>query len=268
MYAAAHVSSLVVGNSTAAYYGFNSTMAIAHIQRDAAAPSVNSFVTGNSAAVHGKCAAICIHTATAISTGRFIFFDGTAVHSKCAVHIHTAAIAINTVVTADGAAVHDEGTIAFISAANIHAPTGHALCMGDASSVLTVAQYKGTAFSKVDDRSVTSKISICTTFCNTLAIQAEVEGFTLPNFNRIFRCHVIGQVDVGGVIAIVCNVCVAVRSRAIPSCPGNSLTGAGMVADVDMCLAADGVTVPLHFRRGGGDHHAEQGTQAQGQGQE
>ena len=28
------------------------------------------------------------------------------------------------------------------------------------------------------------------------------------------------------------------------------------------------VTVPLHFRRGGGDHHAEQGAQAQGQGQE
>ena len=111
MYAAAHVSSLVVGNSTAAYYGFNSTKAIAHIQRDAAAPSVNSFVTGNSATVHGKCAAICIHTATAISTGRFIFFDGTAVHSKCAVHIHTAALAINTVVTADGAAVHDEGPL-------------------------------------------------------------------------------------------------------------------------------------------------------------
>ena len=54
---------------------------------------------------------------------------------------------------------------------------------------------------------------------------------------------------------------------AIPSCPGNILTGAGMVADVGMCLAADGVAVHRHFRCGGGDHHAEQGTQAQGQGQ-
>ena len=41
-----------------------------------------------------------------------------------------------------------------------------------------------------------------------------------------------------------------------------------MVADVGMCLAADGVALLLHFRRGSGDHHAEQGTQAQGQGQE
>ena len=30
----------------------------------------------------------------------------------------------------------------------------------------------------------------------------------------------------------------------------------------------NGVPVHLHFRRGGGDHHAEQGTQAQDQGQE
>lgn len=30
---------------------------------------------------------------------------------------------------------------------------------------------------------------------------------------------------------------------AIPLCPGNIPTGAGMVADVGMCLAADGVAV-------------------------
>ena len=109
MYAAAHVSSLVVGNSTAAYYG--SAPTIEHIQRDAATQSVNRFVTGNSAAVHGKCAAICTHTATAIMTGRFIFFDGTSVHDEGTIHINTAALFINTVVTADGAAVHDEGTL-------------------------------------------------------------------------------------------------------------------------------------------------------------
>ena len=69
MYAAAHVSSLVVGNSTAAYYGFNFIIDRAHVQRESTAHFVRSFVTGNNTAVHGKCAAICSHTATAISTG-------------------------------------------------------------------------------------------------------------------------------------------------------------------------------------------------------
>ena len=95
------------------------------------------------------------------------------------------------------------------------------------------------------------------------AIKAEIESMALGNRECIRYFHVIGQVDVGG---FCCGI-VGNLTRTVPSCPGNSLTGAGMVADVGMCLAADGVTVHRHFRRGGGDHHAEQGTQAQGQGQ-
>ena len=95
------------------------------------------------------------------------------------------------------------------------------------------------------------------------AIEAEVESMALGNRECIRYFHVTGQVDVGG----FCFGIVGNLTRTVPSCPGDIITGACVVADVDMCLAADGVAVHRHFRRGGGDHHAEQGTQAQGQGQ-
>ena len=198
-----------------------------------------------------------------------VIADLTAVHLKRGVlYLHTCAI-ITHMISTDLAAVHEEFCVDSIRiTAHSYTTAFYARTVGDTTLVptrLAVAEHQ---FAPLFDHNNTAKGTILAGFCNTLAIQAEVEGFTLPNFNRIFRCHVIGQVDVGGVIAIVCNVCVAVRSRAIPSCPGNIPTGAGMVADVGMCLAADGVAVLLHFRRGGGDGHAEQGAQAQGQGQE
>ena len=272
MYAAAHISSLVVGNSTAAYYGFNSTMAIAHIQRDAAAPSVNSFVTGNSAAVHGKCAiAIHIHTTTAIVTCFFhvVIADLTAVHLKRGVlYLHTCAI-ITHMISTDLAAVHEEFCVDSIRiTAHSYTTAFYARTVGDTTLVPTRLAIAEHQFAPLFDHNNTAKGTILAGFCNTLAIQAEVEGFTLPNFNRIFRCHVIGQVDVGGVIAIVCNVCVAVRSRATPRLPLGHLCVAVVVILAVCHTTAEMVGVHRHFRCGGGDHHAEQGTQAQGQSQE
>ena len=141
--------------------------------------------------------------------------------------------------------------------------------MGDRTIGLAVAQRKGhIASSTINDPirigPIMTFIIILAGFCNTMVIKAEVESMALGNCECPRHFHVTGQIDVGG---FCCGI-VGDLTRTVPSCPGNRLTGAGMVADVGMCLAADGVAVPLHFRRGGGDHHAEQGTQAQGQGQE
>ena len=141
--------------------------------------------------------------------------------------------------------------------------------MGDRTIGLAVAQRKGhIASTTINDPirigPIMTFIIILAGFCNTMVIKAEIESMALGNRECIRYVHVIGQVDVGG---FCCGI-VGNLTRTVPSCPGNSLTGAGMVADVGMCRTADGVAVHRHFRRGGGDHHAEQGTQAQGQSQE
>ena len=141
--------------------------------------------------------------------------------------------------------------------------------MGNRTIGLAVAQRKGHIASTTINDPIRIDLTITFTkilagFCNAMAIKAEIKGMALGNREFIRYVYVIGQIDVGG---FCCGI-VGNLTCAIPLYPGNSLTGAGMVADVGMCRAADGVTVHLHFRRGGGDHHAEQGTQAQGQGQE
>ena len=91
----------------------------------------------------------------------------------------------------------------------------------------------------------------------------------LGNCECIRYFHVIGQVDVGGFcVEIVRNIVFRRALRAIPSCPLGHLCVAVVIILAVCHTTAEMVGVLLHFRRGGGDHHAEQGTQAQGQGQE
>lgn len=102
-----------------------------------------------------------------------------------------------------------------------------------------------------------------------MAIKAEVESMALGNCECIRYFHVIGQVDVGGFcVGIVRNIVFRRALRAGPRLPLGHL-GVAVVVILAAChTTAEMVGVPLHFRRRGGDHHAEQGTQAQGQGQE
>ena len=78
----------------------------------------------------------------------------------------------------------------------------------------------------------------------------------------LVKCHVPRQIDVRGAFSI------DDLTRTVPSFPLGHL-GVAVVVILAVChTTAEMVGVPLHFRRGGGDGHAEQGTQAQGQGQE
>ena len=129
---------------------------------------------------------------------------------------------------------------------------------------MTVTNRQRPTPGNVNQATTITGINAFTPVAYRFTIEAEVESMASGNCEGILYFHVIGQVDMGG---FCCGI-VGNLTRTVPSCPGNIPTGAGMVADVGMCLAADGVAVHRHFRRGGGDHHAEQGTQAQGQGQE
>lgn len=101
-----------------------------------------------------------------------------------------------------------------------------------------------------------------------MAIKAEVESMASGNCECILYFHVIGQVDVGGFcVGIVRNIVFRRALRAGPRLPLGHLGVAVVVILAAYHTTAEMVGVHRHFRRGGGDHHAEQGTQAQGQGQ-
>ena len=195
-----------------------------------------------------------------------VIADLTAVHLKRGVlYLHTCAI-ITHMISTDLAAVHEEFCVDSIRiTAHSYTTAFYARTVGDTTLVptrLAVAEHQ---FAPLFDHNSTAKGTILAGFCNAMAIEAEVEGMALGNCECTRYLHITGQIDVGG----FCFGIVGNLTCAIPSCPGNIPTGAGVVADVGMRLAADGVAVRVrHFRRGGGDHHAEQGTQAQGQGQE
>ena len=140
--------------------------------------------------------------------------------------------------------------------------------MGNRTIGLAVAQRKGHIASTTINDPIRIDLTITFTkilagFCNAMAIKAEIKGMALGNREFIRYVYVIGQIDVGG---FCCGI-VGNLTRTVPSCPGNIPTGAGVVADVGMRRTANRVG-SVFAVGGGGDHHAEQGAQAQGQGQE
>lgn len=89
----------------------------------------------------------------------------------------------------------------------------------------------------------------------------------LGNCECIRYLHIIGQVDVGGFcVEIVRNIVFRRALRAGPRLPlGHRRVAVVVILAVCHTTA---VVIGVRFIGGGGDHHAEQGTQAQGQGQE
>ena len=146
--------------------------------------------------------------------------------------------------------------------------------MGNRTIGLAVAQRKGHIASTTINDPIRIDLTITFTkilagFCNAMAIKAEIEGMALGNCECILYFHVIGQVDVGGFcVGIVRNIVFRRALRAGPRLPLGHRRVAVVVILAVCHTTAEMVGVHRHFRRGGGDHHAEQGTQAQGQGQE
>ena len=76
----------------------------------------------------------------------------------------------------------------------------------------------------------------------------------------LVKCHVPRQIDVGGAFSI------DDLTRTVPSFPLGHLGVAVVI--ILAVYHTTAVVIGVRFIGGGGDHHAEQGTQAQGQGQE
>ena len=232
-------------------------------------------VVGDTAAGHGKFAAV-VHTATKV---RAIVADLAVVHGECAVvvHIHATApvtvhcicgnvstthrkgavrLNLNTaVIASDAAAVHGEragrGFAVFLL--NVYPPVFVfiARILGNSSSALAIAKDKIAALNV--DNSVTAVIF----HLNAVAVQAEVEGLVRRDGQGlgIFQSHVVRQVDVGDIVGVVGDV------AAVPGRPGDIVARAGVVANVLVRSAANGVA--MLRRVGPHADRAQQGTQAQ-----
>ena len=266
----AAVSRGVAGDLAA---GHNKFAVVVH-----AAAVVLCGVVGDTAAGHGKFAAV-VHTATNV---RAIVADLAVVHGECAVVVHIHATAPFTVtvhcicgnvstthrkgavrvnfnaasVARDTAAVHDErtrrGFAVFLL--NVYPPVFVfiARILGNSSSALAIAKEKIAALNV--DNSVTAVIF----HLNAVAVQAEVEGLARRDGQglSLFQCHIVRQVDVGDIVGVVGDV------AAVPGRPGDIVARAGVVANVRVRSAADGVAMRARrFSSHAG--RAQQGTQAQ-----
>lgn len=160
-----------------------------------------------------------------------------------------------THIAADGTAVHRKRTVSD----NLHTTT-IVFSMSDFTTTLTVTEDKRSV-TNINGRNTTPEI-----FLKRLPIQTEVKGtaFCWLKITDNSGCYILRQIDMGGFcFGIVDNL-----TRTVPSCPLGHLCVAVVIILAAYHTTAEMVVVHRHFRCGGGDHHAEQGTQAQGQGQE
>ena len=165
---------------------------------------------------------------------------------------------LNTaVIASDAAAVHGEragrGFAVFLL--NVYPPVFVfiARILGNSSSALAIAKDKIAALN-VDD-SVTAVIF----HLNAVAVQAEVEGLVRRDGQGlgIFQSHVVRQVDVGDIVGV------SDFALAVPGCPGDIVARAGVVANVLVRSAANGVVGMRRLRFSSHAGRAQQGTQAQ-----
>ena len=237
-------------------------------------------VVDDTAAGHGKFAAV-VHTATKV---RAIVADLAVVHGECAVVTHTAAPISARLICGNASAIHRKGAAisnfnaAFIAGDtaavhgklaasgiflfDFHSSTFVAISydLGNSPGVLAVAEDKIAALN------VDSPVTAIMLHLDAVAIQAEVEGLTFRNGQGIstLQSHIVGEivVTVGKLYAIF----FFVHIRAVPGLPGDIVARAGVVANVLVRSAADGV-VGMRSRRARrvGPHagRAQQGTQAQ-----
>ena len=71
-----------------------------------------------------------------------------------------------------------------------------------------------------------------------MTIQTEIERVACFYFKARFSCRILLQIDIGGIVSIVCDlVC------SIPRGPCDSFTRACVVANIGMRCTTDGVAV-------------------------
>ena len=245
-------------------------------------------IPGNAAAVHGEIFIFCIttchvHSATVASIPtriRFIVDNTASVHSegRTISHIHPST-ARSRSIPGDTAIVHNECVSRSVcSSLQIHTTASCSSLMGNFPHTavwLTIAEreiggigsgrclYYGTITCTHNCISIEAKGNFPSAIFNpNPVIQREISTQIVSPGTK----HVATPAAVVFPFVIAYVQCITILTEFC------SKGHAAMVIAI-MCRVGafrtltNGVAVLLHFRRGGGDHHAEQGTQAQGQGQ-
>ena len=230
-----------------------------------------------------------IHSATTGEdriTITLIFGNAAAIHSESCIRIQKHTRTIDCFITGNAAVVHDEFMCYIVDSIiilQLHTDTSYAICASNFPHTVarpTVAERK---LDGISSRCLNYGIIV---FCtrNRFAVEAESNLYFLAvaNPNLVIQCEVGTQIIITGRkhianIVVICPL-IIVYVQFITHLTEFCSKGHAAVSPAFYMLRigtdsllAELVAVAarvLHFRRGGGDHHAEQGTQAQGQGQE
>ena len=251
-------------------------------------------IPGNAAAVHGEIFIFCIttchvHSATVASIPtriRFIVDNTASVHSegRTISHIHPST-ARSRSIPGDTAIVHNECVSRSVcSSLQIHTTASCSSLMGNFPHTavwLTIAEREIGGIGS--GRCLYYGTITCTHNCISIEAKGNFPSAIL-NLNPVIQREISTQIVrtggkyVGFQNAVVFPfICAYVQfiTHLMEFC------SKGHAAVVSLTVSRVSTVVPqpfaermavaarvLHFRRGGDDHHAEQGTQAQGQGQE
>ena len=240
-------------------------------------------IPGNATTVHGEIFIFCIttchvHSATIV---RSIVGDSTAIHGegRTISHIHPST-AKSRSIPGDTAIVHNECVSRSVcSSLQIHTTASCSSLMGNFPHTavwLTIAEREIGGIGS--GRCLYYGTITCTHNCISIEAKGNFPS-AIFNPNPVIQREISTQIVSPGtkhvatpaavVFPFVCAYiqCITILTEFC------SKGHAAMVIAI-MCRVGafrtrtNAVVVPLHFRRGGGDHRAEQGTQTQGQGQE